>query len=752
LAAVVLLIALAASLFSVGPQRVLAQVQRFLGYVPGIGFVDVAESRVLASPVQVTREVTTVRVEQAIAGPERTIVVLSTPGLTEQDLPWPNPAVDHPDFAAFLRLPDGSELEASRWEIGVGTGKVEFPALPAGIFQVSLVVPRLPLVPAGVLPEDWEIPLTLRPASGEPDAALFPEPYSPSGASDTHHGITLRVLDVVQTSTETAIRWRVEWADPAWEFRFVLGYFRTPELRDDLGHVTWESPASTGSSIAVIAAPAPGTPPGTSSTEPAVQAPSHTGTLVFPALSLSARRSALWVDNLEFYVPAEGAFPLDISEHARIGDTWPLDISLQVAGFPVHVREARLREETFETRQGDRTRRNVLEFDLDPIPEQDGFRLSSFELRSPDMQLFGWVTQPRTGANEPYRGRLEFATGSIPAGKVDLQVTGASLLAVGPWEVDWAIPGRDPAAASPVRLFPDPEGQPDGDMQPVIEEVFLSDRLTALRIGAAGLPEGVSLVQARAGYGTPVDAGQSALRLSLEDNWGRRIELGRNLASLRLDDQAWTFDPRWLYFAPLEPLAHSLTLHVPGMEVLLPGQASMEVDIPWDVEFHEEEYTVTVIGGGGPERQETQTRQVGGPWPVDLPLEIAGYRLHFTQAKLEHDDQSDPPYRLLLTGEPPAAASGSLTMNTMRIGSVDRPDGQTVRIDPALFYSGLAPLAYGGVGPTEADPGRMQIGIILDVTAANGSDLLPGRYRVELDGVTAWVPGPWKVSVPLSDR
>ena len=75
---------------------------------------------------------------------------------------------------------------------------------------------------------------------------------------------------------------------------------------------------------------------------------------------------------------------------------------------------------------------------------------------------------------------------------VEFQVTRATLLAHGPWEATWTIPGKDPAkTAQPVRLFPKPSRPVDSGTQAVIEEVFLSDRLTALKISTTGLPPGV---------------------------------------------------------------------------------------------------------------------------------------------------------------------------------------------------------------------------------------------------------------------
>jgi hypothetical protein len=40
--------------------------------------------------------------------------------------------------------------------------------------------------------------------------------------------------------------------------------------------------------------------------------------------------------------------------------------------------------------------------------------------------------------------------------------------------------------------------------------------------------------------------------------------------------------------------------------------------------------------------------------------------------------------------------------------------------------------------------------IVLDVTGANRDGLLVGCYRVEIDGVTGWVLGPWELEIPLS--
>lgn len=733
---VLLLVALTIALLMIGPQRVLAQVQRWLGYVPGIGFVDLTETQVLVNPVEITRDGIILRVEQVIAGRERTEVVISSSGLSEGNLPWPNDAIERPTFTAFLLLRDGSRLETSGWELGIGAGKLEFPALPAGLNQVTLILPRLPLLSAGAVPEDWEIPLTLRSATNELSEALFPQPYSLSGASDSHHGITLRVLDVAQTPSETALHYQIQWKDPSWQFRSGLNVGRMPELRDNLGHIYWERAQSQASIAGVVVKPLPetaATPPG----------PNQTNTLIFPALSLSASRASLWIDSIEFWTPTEGTIDLDLGTSPKIGDSWPLDIHLEVAGFPVHITGARLQEETVELGNGKSEQRPVLNLTLDPLEERDGFRLFNFGLVNSEQGIYGSGGQLVSNGRDVYQGRLEFTTGKISTGIIKLQVMDAGLLVQGPWEVSWEIPGKSLAeVALPVHLVPNMAELSSSEIQPVVEEVFLSDRLTAVKVGAAGLPVGTTFVQALA-----YDQSRGKRGLYLEDNWGRRYELGQNDAIIRPNGADSTYDLRWQFFAPLQPLTQRFNLHIPAIEVFLPANTSFEIKVPSDINFKKEEYKVTTIGGGGPEREETQTRWVSDPWPVDIELKLAGYELQFSEAQVQHDTNSDAPYLLFLTGKPTTANQGNLHLNELRFSKIEQPDGTIMQIDNA----GLISYPFGGVGPVERYSNQLQAMIVLDLTDVQG-DLLSGNYRVETSGVTSWISGPWELPLSLSGR
>jgi len=127
---VAVLLALAVALLAVGPQRVWADLQRLLGYVPGVGFVNLEETRVLAAPVTVTRQGVTLRVEQVVAKSDGTTVVISSKGLPSEDEVWPEGPEREALSQPRLRLSDGRTLEPDTFTLRWGAGRLEFPPLP----------------------------------------------------------------------------------------------------------------------------------------------------------------------------------------------------------------------------------------------------------------------------------------------------------------------------------------------------------------------------------------------------------------------------------------------------------------------------------------------------------------------------------------------------------------------------------------------------------------------------------------------
>ncbi len=745
-AAIMLLAVLVLVLLSLGPRRVLAQVEHWLGYVPNVGFVDLIDARVLASPVEVTRTGVTLRVEKVIASHSRTDVVFSNPGLTEQDLPWPNEAIDNSDFSAYLLLPDGTRLEMTKWEISVGSGKLEFPALPAGVYQLILLVPRLPLVPAGALPEDWEIPLTLLPANGKLIEELFPQPYSPPNACDTQHGITLCIANVAQSSKETAVQYNFLWTNPDFEYLMQQGWDHDPELRDNLGHIYNEKMDSNGSSMAVVGVTVSEASPGIS----ASTVLSKTDMLVFPVLSLSASQATLRINSLEYRISATGSFRLDLGDNPQIGDAWPLDIHFEVAGIPIHLTGARLQTETEEIDNGQFEQYPALEFTLDPLEQQGGISLSSVDLQNEDLHIYGNVGRGYTNGKMDFLGKLSFReTGSIPSGIITLQVTGAEILVDGPWEAIWDIPGKDQAnVVLPVRLKPTPPSQPDGEIQPVIQEVFLSDRLTAIHFGAINLPAGITFTRILPYTEYPSNPLINPIKLYMEDNLGYRYPFSDDEVILQSSEEQDNHS-RWVYFTPMQLFAKAIHAHIPAIELNIAGQASFTVDIPQNPTFKEKKNIAIGIGGGGSDPMVTMTSWATDPWSVDIRFDIAGYELQLDQALLVHDEYSSAPYQLILTGNRPARIQSHIDLYSLVFSKIETPDGQVISTNTSLqdFTGSDYPNAV--VAPTGLGSSHYLLIISLDVTAPNRVDLGSGRYQLDLTGALVWDSGPWDLHLPL---
>jgi hypothetical protein len=674
------------------------------------------------------------------------------PGFSEQDLSAAQKNTDQSGFTAFLVLPDGSRLSPVRWELRYGSANLEFQALPAGVRQVTLLLPRLPFVSAGALPEAWEIPLTLVPAGGQKANDLFPRPYQPTQAETTVNGITLRVLDVAQTAEETAIRYQVEWSDPTWQFRGNYSINRTPELRDDLGHVYWESIGRQSSSVAVVA-DSPSVDSTQAAPTPMPDRPNQVGTLVFPALSVSASQATLWLDSFGFLINAEGTVTLDLRAHQTVGDAWPLDAIVEVAGYPVHMTGARLREETVRMGNGQQEDRTYIELTVEPWQDQQGFTLSNVQLVNPEQNIYGSIGQQIHNGTIQYQGRLYIPDGKTPVGRVTLSVTNAEITAKGPWAVAWNIPGKDPAkVAQPLRFAPKSPSESGTGMQPIAEEVFLSDRLSAVKLNGTGLPAGTTFVQAYEYDPATFDPNRTAAGLYLEDQWGRRYDARRNEVFIRPDYDLPGFSTDWTFFPPLAPLAQTVRLHVPGIEVYLPGSASFGIEVPQAVDFKAEEYPVVGYSHGGAAQPSTMTRWVTDPWPVDIAFEIAGYRLHFTEAQIERNEQSDPVYTLALKGDPMPQDSAKQHLLRLRFSETVRPDGQTISFDPEAENRGMLTFPYGTVGPDQPGSAQVRTGILMDITTGDQVDLLSGRYQVMLNGVTIWVPGPWDIPILPTGR
>lgn len=158
---------------SIGLQKVLAQVQSWLGFVPGIGIVDTSSPfRVLAEPVTQTKDEVTITINEAFVSTDRVMINFNTANLSDATRPanYTDPECNQ---QAYLLLPDGSRLEnatAGFQPLPDGTRAEELgfrDGLPANINEASLVMPCLLGTAPGKAPENWQFVLTFKPAPEE---------------------------------------------------------------------------------------------------------------------------------------------------------------------------------------------------------------------------------------------------------------------------------------------------------------------------------------------------------------------------------------------------------------------------------------------------------------------------------------------------------------------------------------------------------------------------------------------------------
>jgi hypothetical protein len=725
--AAALLVAATVALSILGPQRAWADLLHLLGYVPGVGFVDLEGTRVLAAPVGVTREGVTLRVEQVLAGPVKTTVVIGSEGLPPEDRASAERTGEGPGLEAALQFADGSALAPRQWDVRRGGGTIQFPPLPEGVYRVTLEVPRLPLARSGEAPEGWSVPLALRPATGELVTELFPQPYAPTGAVDSHEGISLRVLAVAHTAEETVLQVQVQWPDAAWQFSHVgIGYYRMPRLEDDLGHVYHEGlPPGVGSEavrvVEQIGVDREATP------TPAPALPSYEVAMSFAPVSPAATRLMLWVDDVEFTVPVEEAFSLDLGDNPQVGDRWPLDVELTVAGFPVNVTGARLVEERVPDRDGTVLERQ-LQFEIEPVVGQ-----AKRELHS--IHLDGWDAGFGGSGGRGLQPRLSVRAGEpVPSGVIRVRVKSATVVTRGPWQVGWMVPGAGETGTIPTTLQPEDVAQTRSGVTLIVNEVVRTDRLTAVQIeGETSLP-GASLGWDAPTWGAPdltlqwdpaardATGGWTGARC-LYDAQGRHYESTQGTTWLAPEEDA--SDPsaagmvsETLFLEALQPLARRATLHVQAVAVTLPGAAAFEVDVSAGRAMHPDVET--------PE-------QVSEPWAVDVPIEIGAYRLRFVEAQLREISGQT---RLVLTADPVEGRRGNQWLAGFELASVTGPGGRAIDLKDA----------YATAGPEGEAGGAYRVWVSLDVTDPATGALQPGRYRVALDGVLVAVEGPWELT------
>ena len=240
----------------VGPQKVYAAIQNLLRYIPGIGFVET--DSVLTAPVTIQREGISLTVQSMAVTEEETVLVFYAQNLPIGELgeycetqKAANASFECLPFEPTyqLRTGDGTiypgqptqghttdKRDGTDW-----TGRVVFPSLPSDMLQVDFLLDVLPNMHPGMAPENWVIPLSLEPgsgdaqppavyqpeyATGQPQDAVSPETDTTPGLRDDVQ-LLLNAVAIQENNLTLSIS--VVWENENWH---MIGIMDTSRMRN----------------------------------------------------------------------------------------------------------------------------------------------------------------------------------------------------------------------------------------------------------------------------------------------------------------------------------------------------------------------------------------------------------------------------------------------------------------------------------------------------------------------------------------
>lgn len=696
------MLALALPVLLVGPQQILVGVQTLAVQLPWVGFINLDGTRVLAEPVMVDRRGTTVTVTRLIAHTDGTLVVFETSGLPDSQ-----GGDDGPASLIRLQLPDGTYLQPLRTELRPGSARVEFPAIPLNVMRVTLDIDRLPLVPPRMRPENWKIELPLRKANAADPNERLPVVYSPDENIAYKHGIQVQVAQVSEGPDEIALRLQVSADDPEWQLRYSPSALR---LQDDSGRSLQPGYGAAGSGAVVVVENTQGVvgPFGLAVTD--AEKDDSGRTLRFAPLALPSERLQLQLRSILINAPVGRSFVFDPGPDPHSGQTWDLDIPLQLG-----VTEGRIVKAyyyygsyNFGRRQRDYHRVTFeIEFAVDPERQVESL---SYSLEGNPRLYAAEVHSHGKGA------RLEVRMRDMPAGPLTVALHEIGVRIHGRWSVAWAPRLQPPAEPHTVYHLNNVSTNING-LALGVEEVALTERATFVRLNASGLPAGMRIEQIF------TDLGADSL-LYLQDDRGRRYRSLWSNPWRNVSDESSGGDPLVLAFEPLATDVRALLLSIPGFKLYKTDPVELPITVPDDLTFKHYLFDVS-SHRSGEHVTRLSSMSESTTWPVDARLGDNCYWIRFDTAMLRSEVLRIHNFSLVLNGEVHPSEFG---VGGLDVLSVRAPDGQEWSGEDS--YSLVTP----GNGLTH----------YIDLNTGRMEEIQSGEYRLQLR-LSFIARGPWRI-------
>jgi hypothetical protein len=418
--ALVVLAVLLIAFLAIGPQRVVAAMQRLFGYIPGVGVVDQSSPiRVLAEPVKVEREGYTMIVENAVIDSQRTVITYSVEGISIAAANAGGEGAANCMGMPSLLLPDGAVPGVTgAFSTGWGTGyrqQLTFESLPLDVTNATLTVPCISDMPPGGAPEDWQFLLHFVPAP--PDMTVMPViDITPShnqtgagsaSATEAPFGIALTLEKAIQSENGY----------------ILIGHVATTDTRIVVHDPVFRVFDANGQEVPsqyvdhyMLGVDQASFTPGQWAFE--VQGRSFAGPLTVRAVSVYA----------ELTTPV--SVPFNPGVNLQEGQEIQLDQTLDVLGSPVRLISARY----------------IVTGDMHGIGGMHGFEISAQMppgMESPGLGLEGIVGgNAGGGGGSPADENGIVTITTVTNGNIDgpLSLTLTNVVLKGSWDVDWTPP------------------------------------------------------------------------------------------------------------------------------------------------------------------------------------------------------------------------------------------------------------------------------------------------------------------------
>jgi hypothetical protein len=416
--ALALIVLLALIIGAAGPANVLAKVKQL--FAPGVGFVEPGVTRILTAPVEVRQGDVTLRVESAIAYPKYTEITLTASGLPREKF-GPEEGPQSPELYPYLLLPDGTRLNQNSSMSGVGEAlqaTLNFPPLPENINQATLVLPRLPSLPAGFAPENWSVPLQFQVVGEATSSPLagFPvtESYTPATNPSAVNGVTAQPLQAGESDQETGIQIQYQWNNPEWKWMNDVQL----SLADETGRNYEQHLARLVNREDYQTAPG-----------------SQIRTYRFEAFNKQASQANLTIDTINFTFDSQAHITFDPTKNPATGQTWDLSAlpgsQINIAGVPVHVLNVTISPSQDEGKNA--------HYHLDLL-------VQATPLNGLSLQNLSMSTDPELLISSSCQGlpdnqfQLTIDLPQLPGRPLNLYFPRGEVRVTGPWQFKWELP------------------------------------------------------------------------------------------------------------------------------------------------------------------------------------------------------------------------------------------------------------------------------------------------------------------------